>query len=91
LPNEVFATTRKGNKIYLQVFENKSREIVLPFLLNANIKKAHFLKGNAVVYTQQKNNTGYRIHLPDILPDANSSVIVLEFDGNVETLSVIEK
>jgi alpha-L-fucosidase len=90
LPNEIFATTRKGNKIYLHVFENKSRLIELPFLFNANIKKAYFLNGNAVVYTPQKGNT-YSIHLPDILPDANSSVIVLEFDSNVETLPVIEK
>jgi alpha-L-fucosidase len=91
LPNETFATTRKGNKIYLHVFENKSKLIALPFLLNTNIKKAYFLNGNAVVYTPQKGNTGYSIYLHDTMPDINSSVIVLEFDSNVETLSVIEK
>ena len=91
LPNESFATTRKGNKIYLHVFENKSRLITLPFLFNANIKKAYFLNGNAVVYTPQKGDTGYSIHLPNTLPDINSSVIVLEFDSNVESLPVIEK
>jgi alpha-L-fucosidase len=91
LPNEIFASTRKGKKIYLNVFENKSKLITLPFLPNVNIKKAYFLDGNAVAYTPQKDNTGYSIHLPGKLPDTDSSVIVLEFDSNVETLPVIEK
>jgi alpha-L-fucosidase len=88
-PNEVFATTRKGNKIYLHVMERKANTLALPPLPEANIKKAWFLNGNAVTFTGDAKG-GYKIDLPATLPDINSSVIVLELDRNAEELPVIK-
>ena len=87
IPNNTYATTRKGNKIYLHVFERNADKLALPSLPNAKIKKAYFLNGNAVTFTQE--NTGIEINLPEVLTDAVSSVIVLELDKNAELLPVI--
>jgi len=89
-PNEVFATTRKGNKIYLHVMERKSDFLLLPPLPGANITKARFLHGEAVPVNRDPAG-GYRIVLPDSLPDANCSVIVLELDRSAEDLPVIHQ
>lgn len=87
-PNNTYATTRKGNLIYLHVFERSSDKLILPVLADAKIKKAYFLKGNAVSFIQNKD-FGVLINLPKVLPDAVSSVIVLELDKNAERLAVI--
>lgn len=87
-PNNSYATTRKGNKIYVHVFERKADKLTLPALPGAKIIKAYFLNGNAVTFTQE-NSSGIKISLPEALPNAVSSVIVLELDKNAELLPVI--
>lgn len=87
-PNNIYATTRKGNLIYLHLFERSTDKLVLPVLADAKIKKAYFLNGNAVPFAQNKD-FGIALNLPSILPDAISSVIVLELDRNAEQLPII--
>ena len=87
-PGETFATTRKGNKIYLHVLEKKADILTLPLLPGAHIKKASFMRGAAVSFTEDAA-TGYNIVLPAALPDSNCSVIVLELDKNAEGIPVI--
>ena len=87
-PNNIYATTRKGNLIYLHLFERSTDRLILPVLANAKIKKAYFLNGNAVPFAQNKD-FGVAVSLPAVLPDAISSVIVLELDRNVEQLPII--
>jgi alpha-L-fucosidase len=87
-PNNTYATTRKGNLIYLHIFERNSDKLILPVLGDAKIKKAYFLKGDAVSFIQSKD-FGVLINLPKVLPDAVSSVVVLELDKNAEKLAII--
>lgn len=87
-PNNTYATTRKGNLIYLHVFERNGDKLILPALVDAKIKKAHFFNGEAVSFIQNKD-FGVLINLPKVLPDAVSSVIVLELDKNAEKLTII--
>jgi alpha-L-fucosidase len=86
--NETYGATRKGNKIYVHLFERKDNVLTLSALPGVTITKAYFLKGNAVTFTQ--NSSGITISLPDVLPDENSSVIVLETDKNTESIAVIK-
>ncbi|QNK63476.1 alpha-L-fucosidase [Pedobacter sp. PAMC26386] len=86
-PNEIFAATRKGNKLYLHVFERKTADLILPSLSGARIKKAYFIKGGQIKYTQ-KRKWAITIQLPKVLPDSINSVIVLELDTNAEKLPV---
>jgi alpha-L-fucosidase len=85
-PNPSFATTRKGNKLYLFVFSGKDGRLELPALPGLGFSKAYFLNGPAVTF--KKDDKGYSFELPAIMPDANSSVIVLECDHNIEDLPI---
>lgn len=87
-PNDTYATTRKGNLIYLHVFERNSDKLILPALVDAKILKAHFFNGDTVSFVQNKD-FGVLINLPKTLPDTVSSVIVLELDKNAEKLNII--
>lgn len=86
-PNDNYAVTRKGNKIYLHIFQKKGDKIALPNLPGVNITNAYVLGGTKVNYKQ--DITGYSIDLPQTLPDANSNVIVLELNKNAEEIPVI--
>lgn len=87
-PNNTYATTRKGNLIYLHVFERNADKLILPALVDAKIKSAKFINGDVVSFAQNKD-FGVLINLPKVLPDAVSSVIVLELDKNAEKLPII--
>lgn len=86
---DVYASTRKGNKIYIHVFERKSAILELPALPDVKIQKAYFMNGNALKISQQSGQ-GIMIDLPATLPDQVSSVIVLELDKNAEQIPVIK-
>ncbi|MES1215515.1 MAG: alpha-L-fucosidase [Bacteroidota bacterium] len=87
-PNETYATTRKGNKIFLHVFEKTSNTLELPSLPDIKITKAYFMNGASVSFLQ--NQEKIEINLPASLPDTVSSVIVLELDKNAEQIPVIK-
>jgi alpha-L-fucosidase len=88
IPNKLYATTRKGNRIYLHVFEKNNNKLALPSLPNIKVKKAYFMNGNTISFTQD-NSSGIEINLPDLLPDAVSNVIVLELEKNAEELPIV--
>ncbi|WP_316838590.1 alpha-L-fucosidase [Pedobacter gandavensis] len=86
-PNETYAATRKGNKIYIHVFERKAEELTLPALKGVKVNKAYLLKGSKI--THRKDATGaITLQLPAQLPNADDSVIVLELNTNAEKLPV---
>ena len=87
-PNNFFATTRRGNIIYLEVFTSVNNQLTLPVLKDAQIKKAYFLKGQPVAFNQDEKNIHFT--LPAMMPDKDCSVIVLELNKNAETLPLIE-
>jgi alpha-L-fucosidase len=85
-PNAAYAATRKGNKIYLHVFETK-QTLTLPAIPKLKIEKAYLLKGAAIAYKQDAN--AVTIDLPAQLPDVNDTVIVLELNGTTADIPVI--
>lgn len=87
MPNEFYAATRTGNKIFVHVFERKEDVLVLPALVNVNIRRAYWLNGKVASFKQQQQ--AISIELPATLPDINCSVLVLELDKNAELLPVI--
>jgi alpha-L-fucosidase len=88
-PNQIYATTRKDNRIYLHVFERKASALELPSLPGIKIIKAYFMNGKVVTYKQEAEEY-IRVDLPAILPDTVSSVIVLVLDKNAEQIPVIK-
>ncbi|TKC08528.1 alpha-L-fucosidase [Pedobacter frigoris] len=87
-PNEVFAATRKGNRLYIHVFERKSPTLALPALKDVKVNSAGFVKGGKVDFDQDANGV-VTLQLPQVLPDENDAVIVLELNTNAENLPVI--
>ncbi|WP_348620769.1 alpha-L-fucosidase [Pedobacter lusitanus] len=86
-PNEIYAATRKGNKLYIHVFDKKSNELILPALHAVLVRKAFLLNGGAINYQQAAGVI--TLQLPAQLPDQNDSVIVLELNTNAESIPVI--
>ncbi|OQP66310.1 hypothetical protein A3860_12465 [Niastella vici] len=87
-PTDNYATTRKGNKIYLHVLNTDTAAIALKNLPSRKIVKAQTMKGEAVAV---KNESEYTtIALPPGLAHTTEYIIVLELDGNAETIPVID-
>lgn len=86
-PNDTYSVTRKGNKLFIHVFERKSGIIELPAMTEVKVKTAAFLNGSHVSYYQNASGV-ISINLPDQLPDENDSVIVLEININAEHIPV---
>lgn len=87
VPNETYGATRKGNKIYLHIFQRKDGTLSIPVLPNVKITKAYFMNGGAVKIKTDKD--AYKIELPATLPDENCSVIVLELNKDAVNIPVI--
>ncbi|NLR57362.1 alpha-L-fucosidase [Chitinophaga polysaccharea] len=77
-PNQHFAATRSGNKIYVHVLEAPGQTLNLPALPDVKITKAYIMKGAAVAIQQSAQYI--TLTLPATLPDTNDTVIVLETD-----------
>ncbi len=88
-PNTNYASTRKGNKIFIHLFRQDTTVLILPALSKMKVQQVHFLHGAALNFSQ--NESGITIQLPKEFPDKNASVIVLEMSGEASSLEVIEK
>lgn len=86
VPVESYGTTRKGNKIYVHVFDRNDDVLKLPALPGVAIKKIYFLKGKPLTWKQDES--GIILQLPSSMPDVNSNVIVLETDKSTESIPV---
>jgi alpha-L-fucosidase len=87
-PDSIFASTRRNNKIYLHIFQSSGNQFIIPSVPGLKILKAYFLKGSAVNFKQDEKDI--TLSLPDEMPNENDAVIVLEMNGNVENIPVIE-
>lgn len=88
IPNNIYASTRKGNILYVHVFNRKEDVLTLPALKGVKIKKAHILNGDAITFSQSATGS-IALNLPARLPNADNTVIVLELNKNAETIPVI--
>lgn len=88
-PDSIFATTRKGNKLYVHVLDATAKTITMPSLEKLKVQKAYFIGGQPVVFKDQKEVV--TLDLPAALPDTICSVIALELNGNAEELRIMQK
>lgn len=87
-PNNVFATTRKDKKIFIQLLKTDSDFLQLLPLNGVKVLKAHFLKGQPVAFVQ--NEKGIQLNLAGIKTADIIPVIVLELDTEAIKIPVIE-
>ncbi|MDB5127927.1 alpha-L-fucosidase [Mucilaginibacter sp.] len=87
-PNESFASTRKGNKIFIHVFKHNGNTVTIPAMPNVTITKAYLFNNTSVQVRQ--NVTDIQLTLPPSLPDENDNLVVLEVNQNTENIPVIK-
>ncbi|GAO42789.1 alpha-L-fucosidase [Flavihumibacter petaseus] len=85
-PNEVYATTRKGNTIFLFVLKTDTASLVLKPIPGRAVKNASIIGGGSL--TIGVNGAGIAVPLPD-RTDRLPYVIRLELDGSAENLPLI--
>jgi len=87
-PDSSFASTRKGNKIYIHLLNASTKHLTLAAIQGVHIQKAYSITGTPISVTE--NATNIELHIPDTLvADANDTVIVLEADKSVEDSPVV--
>lgn len=86
-PNEALASTHKGNKIYLHLFNAKKKKIQLPSPGNAQVKSCSILKGEKLEY--QVSDGQLMLDLPKGASSQSVVTIELELDGNAENIAPI--
>lgn len=86
-PNKEYATTRKGNKIFIHLFNRNENSIKLQAIPDRQINKAYLLNGLVLSFKQQANFI--EINLPLVLPDKNDTVIVLELDKGADAIELL--
>lgn len=87
-PNSNYATTRKGNKIFLHVLNTDTAVIGLKNIPGRKIVKAYTMNGEAV--TVENKNETFDVLLPANRLSKLQYIIVLETDGEMESVPVIK-
>jgi len=88
IPNNTYASTRKGNVLYVHVFDRKEDVLTLPALKGIKVKKAHILNGDVITFSQSVTGS-IALSLPTQLPNPDDTVIVLELNKNAESIPVV--
>ena len=84
-PNNNFAATRKGNKLYINILNTDTTAIELMPIPDRKIVKSYVLKGNPVAIQQNKDKI--------VIPVSKSElpyVVVLELNKTAETISILK-
>jgi alpha-L-fucosidase len=86
-PHAGFSATRKGNKVFVHIFDASNSELVLPAIPGVKVLNSSLINGKSV---QLKETDGkYFIILPSQLPDNVSNVLVLELNKNANEIPII--
>ncbi|QPH39037.1 alpha-L-fucosidase [Pedobacter endophyticus] len=84
-PNDNFATTRKGNKLYVNILNTDTTAIELKAIPDRKIVKSYAITGSPVSIEQSKD----KIVIP-VTKSKNPYVVVLELNKTAESISVIK-
>jgi alpha-L-fucosidase len=83
-PDSVFSSTRKGHKLYLHLYANNNSRLSIPSLPGKKVQNVYFLGGSVIRFSEEGNSIA--LTWQGNMPNADCSIIVLEMDGNVETV-----
>jgi alpha-L-fucosidase len=86
-PNELYSATRKGDKVYVHLFNVTEKEVKLPVLPGVKVVTASVMNGGTVLLKESAGQ--YIVSLPAQLPDALSNVLVLQLDKQTSDIPVI--
>ena len=78
LPNNVYSATRKGNTIYVHLFDETKNELVLPALQDVKILNMSWMYGSPADWKETDGQ--YQITIPSKLPDSLCNVLVIQIN-----------
>jgi len=78
--------TRKGNRLFLHVFDRPKGKLEVP-ALNNTVKKAYLLADPSQSLSVSSGNQTWTVRLPAKAADPIATVVVLELDGPVSPLT----
>jgi alpha-L-fucosidase len=78
IPNKGYSATRKGNKIYIHIFDDTKTELLLPAIAGIKIESMSWMNGKTADWKEADGQ--YKAIIPAQLPDKNSNVLVLQID-----------
>lgn len=87
-PNSNFATTRKGNTIYVQVLNTDTAAIALKKIPGVKILNAHILSGEKIGIAQTTD--AIVINIPPALKGKIPFTVALELNKSAETIPIIK-
>lgn len=87
MPNKVFTSTRKGNKVNILLLQQPEGVFTLAAIRGYKILEAHFMGGEKIPFKQ--DDKGIHLTLPEELSDGNCSVIVLEMNKDTHGIPLI--
>jgi alpha-L-fucosidase len=87
-PNEVYSATRKGDKVFIHVFEAPLKELRIPALMGVKVLEASWMNGGSATFKIE--NSQYLITLPAQLPDQLSNVLVLKIDQAAAEIPIVK-
>lgn len=89
LPNDYLVSTHKDNRIYLHLLKHPEGNINLPLPNGYKVRNAHFI--NQSNFLNLKTKKGYfEVVLPQELPNADVSVIVLEMNKSTSDMKSVK-
>lgn len=87
-PNEKMASTRKGENIYLHLFNWNENELMIPKPGDAKIKSCKIFKGEKLNVT--KNTESIKIRIPNHFQNKPVLTLVLELDQAARNIKTID-
>ncbi len=88
LPTETIVSTHKNDKIYVHLLKNPEGNLEVSLPKGYKVKKCYFLNQTDFLTFELKKGK-LRISLPETLPNANVSVLVLEMNKSTEGMEPI--
>lgn len=87
-PTDWISSTRKGNKIYLHLFNLEKEEFKIPAPRNAKVVKCSIMNGSQLQFSENKK--GLTIQIPNDKKQEIVTTIILDLDGDAGNIQPIE-
>lgn len=87
-PNDEYASTRKGNKIFLHILNTELKSLELPNIPGRKILNVRTIDGNNI--ETEKGRDTYTLKLPEKLQSKTIYVVVVELDAETENLALLK-
>ena len=87
-PTEKLASTRKGDKIYLHLFNSETNTVTIPNPGEAKVKNCQVLKGDELNFKQV--NDGLTITIPETSKNGTVLTIEIQLNTNAANIEAIE-